>query len=108
MEFVNAKNLASVTLDASQRDFIKQTISKEIDDFHAKGFVHGDLRTNNILVALEDKISVYIVDFDWSGKKGTATYPFFINQNIPWPPEAADGAVITPEHDNYWVDRMFK
>jgi tRNA A-37 threonylcarbamoyl transferase component Bud32 len=44
---------------------------------HNAGYVHGDIRTSNILVY---KNSPMLIDFDWAGNKGVVRYP--INMNI--------------------------
>jgi len=43
-----------------------------MDSFHRKGFVHGDLRDVNIICKND---SVMLIDFDWGGKEGEASYP---------------------------------
>ncbi|KAI9511687.1 protein kinase subdomain-containing protein PKL/ccin9 [Russula earlei] len=45
---------------------------KLMEDFHDRGFVHGDLREPNILYDGERMI---LLDFDWGGKVGDAMYP---------------------------------
>ena len=39
--------------------------------------VHGDFRSPNILV--HDSGQVCVIDFEWSGKIGVASYQFFMN-----------------------------
>ena len=41
-------------------------------NFHAQGFVHGDLCAANILCKDD---SVKVIDLDWGGKDGEAFYP---------------------------------
>ncbi|KAH9077730.1 hypothetical protein EDB83DRAFT_2671479 [Lactarius deliciosus] len=43
-----------------------------MNNFHAADLVHGDLRDVNILCK---ESSVMLVDFDWGGKVGKASYP---------------------------------
>ncbi|KAI6100795.1 hypothetical protein EV401DRAFT_2080818 [Pisolithus croceorrhizus] len=43
-----------------------------VQSFHAEGLVHGDLRASNIIC---DGNRVMLIDFDWSGKEGEASYP---------------------------------
>jgi len=40
--------------------------------FHDSDFVHGDLRESNVLC---DGERVVLIDFDWGGKVGVASYP---------------------------------
>jgi serine/threonine protein kinase len=44
-----------------------------IQILHDAGFVHGDLREPNILVAGSGDMK--IIDFDWCGKEGEVCYP---------------------------------
>ena len=63
-------------------------------------YCHGDLRPCNIFVRSDGTVS--ILDFDWAGICGTATYPLFFNHcDITWPDGVEDGALITSEHDKY-------
>ena len=64
-------------------------------------YVHGDLRPQNIIVA-ENK--VYIIDFDWAGKDGEATYPPTLNTASNWAPGVMPNCQITKEHDNYQLN----
>ncbi|KAJ2930697.1 hypothetical protein H1R20_g6391, partial [Candolleomyces eurysporus] len=55
-----------------------------------QGYVHGDFRSNNIMINTntlgdESKVDIKIVDFDWSGKAQVAHYPGSRNPNITWP-----------------------
>ena len=43
-----------------------------MDDFHKDNLVRGDLRDANIICKGD---SVMLVDFDWGGKDGEASYP---------------------------------
>ena len=64
---------------------------------HGAGFVHGDLRPNNILVTSD---GVRIIDFEWAGVAEQTVYPFFMNHfDIEWPNGATDGQPITKAHD---------
>jgi len=70
-------------------------------------FVHGDLRDVNIMYgSLPDqkRSGYFIVDFDWAGPIGKATYPFSINTAHNWPNGVAPGAVITQDHDQTWLN----
>ena len=71
---------------------------------HAAGFVHGDLRGCNILVAAS---AVYLIDFEWAGLVGTVTYPYFMNHaDIQWPDGAGDGRLVTESHDLWWLSNL--
>jgi serine/threonine protein kinase len=47
-------------------------IDNVVKQFHAHGYVHGDLRPPNFIVN-GDKL--FLVDFDWGGKEEGATFP---------------------------------
>ena len=74
---------------------------------HDNNFCHGDFRSSNILV-LPPNNTVYVVDFDWAGKKDTSCYPTFMNHlQLTWPPMAKDGKPLCCDHDNYWLEKNF-
>ncbi len=98
-------------------DFLKNNSEERVDvlrqldnvttSLHMAGFCHGDLRAPNILVRARAKVCV--LDFEWSGRLGTATYPFFMNhEEIAWPEGAQDGKLIAKEHDKFWVSALVK
>ncbi|DAZ94907.1 TPA: hypothetical protein N0F65_003077 [Lagenidium giganteum] len=68
----------------------------------AASLVHGDLRENNVMWD-PVKHRVVLIDFDWSGKDGTDTYPPFMNPEIMWPPGAESGKPLRVAHDAYWL-----
>jgi len=41
-------------------------------DVHQHGYVHGDLRPPSFIV---DGERLLLIDFDWGGKEGQATFP---------------------------------
>ena len=53
-----------------------ETWLKKMDEIvstlHEHGYVHGDLRVPNFIV---DEERLLLVDFDWGGKEGQATFP---------------------------------
>ena len=53
-----------------------ETWMKQIDEIvstlHEHGYVHGDLRVPNFIV---DEERLLLIDFDWGGKEGQATFP---------------------------------
>ncbi|KAJ2911345.1 hypothetical protein MD484_g9069, partial [Candolleomyces efflorescens] len=68
-----------------------------------RGFVHGDLRPNNVMVDLETLqgsgvAKIKVIDFDWSGKANEAQYPGSRNPTIKWPVGSA-GGLIGQDHD---------
>jgi len=67
---------------------------------HQSGYVHGDIRSSNILVG-ERKEDFMLLDFDWAGPIGEARYPMNLNRSEGlWRPAGArDGALILADHD---------
>jgi hypothetical protein len=66
-----------------------------IKKIHLNGYVHGDLRPPNFIV---EGGRLLLVDFDWGGKEGHATFP-----DIPLLPILREGRramKITQQHDN--------
>ena len=71
---------------------------------HEADFVHGHLRSSNILVVQD---GVHIVDIEWAGIANQATYPSFMNRtDLTWPDGASDGFPITKEHDSCWLQSL--
>lgn len=71
---------------------------------HKAGFVHGDLRSNNIIVVSG---TVRIIDFEWAGVADEAVYPFFMNHtDMEWPDGARDRQPIKQEHDLWWLNLL--
>jgi hypothetical protein len=80
-----------------------------VENFHQAGFVHGDLRSSNILVRSEEGPNpIALLDFDWSGKAGEACYPFKINRKSVRRPDAVRGGqLILADHDKAMLDLLF-
>ncbi|KAG8996878.1 hypothetical protein FRB94_007977 [Tulasnella sp. JGI-2019a] len=78
---------------------------------HAANMVHGDLRDANILVRRDvqtGRVDVKIIDFDWAGVAGTASYPANINYvDIRRPDDARDDLPIKAEHDLAMLGYLF-
>jgi len=71
---------------------------------HKAGFVHGDLRSNNIMVVSS---CVRLIDFVWAGVAEQVVYPFFMNHiDLKWPDGARDGQPISQKHDLYWLNLL--
>jgi hypothetical protein len=97
MEYV--KDSVSIThsdLRTRHRDRWTEELMRLVRTFHAENFVHGDLRDANILCK---DATVMLVDFDWGGKVGEATYPTL--DLIPELLEGrtSDGLKITKDDD---------
>ena len=68
-----------------------------LETMREKKVVHGDLRPNNIMCRVRPEggtegreLEIKVVDFDWSGKLGSARYPAIMNPAIKWPGTPGD------------------
>ncbi len=95
---------------------VKNAVKEAVVKMHNAGFVHGDLRCENILYRKKqriddnnDQVDIAIVDFDWAGKveQKTTIYPSFLNPEIMRHDDACAGHQILQEHDNYMVNLLF-
>jgi len=100
----------TTAIDATELLEAVESILKMLD---SKDFVHGDLRTNNIMIrtdVIEKCVDVKVIDFDWAGKAGEVCYPAERNTDIQWPGEA--GAPILKEHVSEmvhsWLDQRLR
>lgn len=98
----------AVSLDAAQA-----LVKEKLDALHEAGFVHGDVRSVNVLVRNKNSVSepalsdVLLVDFDWAGRVGEAVYPRRINPQVERPPRAKTGEKIQVEDDLWMVERLY-
>jgi hypothetical protein len=87
-------------------------VSEAVQKLHDAGFVHGDIRSLNVLVdcrmpTSKDGIKIHFIDFDWAGRQGEAVYPMRVNRATVWRPEgASDGKPILVEHDMAMVNSL--
>ena len=65
-------------------------------------YVHGDLRTVNIMINTSTA-AVVLIDFDWAAPEGKAFYPPNVNNSAEWPKEILEEVValrpIPHRHD---------
>ena len=104
--------LFGLRLTKDQQEKIRWKVEKTLQVLHDAGFVHGDVRSTNILIDLEsldsDNVGIHFVDFDWAGHIGEAKYPNDINGITVKRPEGAEGGkLITVEHDKTMVSYLF-
>ena len=55
------------------------------------------------------KGEVFLIDFDWAGKKGEAQYPRNLSRQVKWPEKAEELEMkpIESNHDITMLDRLF-
>src|SRR5207247_402367 len=68
--------------ECTPNNLIMDTIKSAMEQLHSAGYVHGDLRSSNILIHYLNTASsptVRFVDWDWAGEHGQVKYPISIN-----------------------------
>ena len=60
---------------------VEEALKRAVSLMHTNGYVHGDVRPQNVLVSDN---TVRIVDFDWAGKHPNARYPPELNMDCNW------------------------
>jgi serine/threonine protein kinase len=74
-------------------------IDTVVKQFHAQGYVHGDLRPPNFIV---NDGRLFLIDFDWGGKEGEATFPR--KRLHPILRDGRRDTRITKEHDKRVIE----
>ncbi|TFK49813.1 hypothetical protein OE88DRAFT_387055 [Heliocybe sulcata] len=74
---------------------IRNAVERVLSILETATLVHGDFRSNNIMVRLDHggrpmlsdsgSVQLKVVDFDWSGEAGAVRYPATRNTDIAWP-----------------------
>src|SRR6185503_14882467 len=81
--------------DEKEKYSLIAKIKEVIRHLHNSEYVHGDLREGNILVRQLSgygNFDIKLIDFEWSGKVGSACYSHFMNRvDIEWPDGVGDG-----------------
>ena len=111
MTNVEGKTLFECLRDNSLTEDAKKDICKQLSCIKnvltSEGYVHGDLRSSNIIVAANNTLCV--VDFSWAGKSLDVRYPWSLNcSSIRWHPGVGCGKKISTEHDNFLIDIMIE
>lgn len=65
--------------------------------------MHGDLRHVNVLITDEGPM---LVDFDWAGKVGRATYPMDLNRDVEWSSGVRGGGKIRMTNDEDMLGKL--
>lgn len=87
----------------------KELLKSHFRSLHRAGFVHGDIRSSNILMrktSVRNDPKFMLLDFDWSGKVGHVYYPSEINCGIRRPNNVAGLAPITIVDDEWMLDEV--
>ena len=95
--------------NAVDRTQLQEAVDGIIEKLESKNYVHGDLRSNNIMIRTDVKeksVDLRVIDFDWAGEAGQVRYPAERNRDIWWPGEA--GGPIEQDHDSKMVNSWMK
>jgi hypothetical protein len=110
------ENLDRETYDRGQKRFpsveatLKDNFMEYLKKFHEKGFVHGDIRPANIMVAKNNvEVRCKLVDFDWAGQFGEVRYPWNMNidAELGRPADVIRSGLITSQQDMFMAGKLF-
>lgn len=97
MEYVEPGTaITKSDLLTSNRDRWAKELEHLVSGFHAKNLVHGDLRDANIICKGD---SLMLIDFDWGGRVGEASYPTLELNPELLEDRASDDLRITKDDD---------
>ncbi|KAE9408297.1 hypothetical protein BT96DRAFT_1013747 [Gymnopus androsaceus JB14] len=84
----------------------RELLRERLTEFHATGFVHGDLRPHNILVSSDGDVKA--IDWDWGGLESLVKYPRDLNRGMNlWRPEEVDDLKpILQAHDQAMLENF--
>ena len=104
--------------ELAHKEGIRLSLKKVLDILRHAGLVHGDLRANNIMVDVDERLlpsitdglaNIRVLKFDWAGTAGEVFYPYARNEEVEdatWPAEA--GEPIEMGHDELLVASWWK
>ena len=83
------------------------SLRSAITTLHKHGLVFGDLRRPNVLLHGD---RVMLIDFDWCGKEGEATYPsdILLEASLNWHGRVERGQLIEKVHDAHLFHALTK
>ncbi|CAG8702326.1 398_t:CDS:2 [Funneliformis caledonium] len=90
-------------------ELVTKKTTEIVKHIHNGGYVHGDLRKENILYqeGKDRLVNLALVDFDWADHIGKAVYPPFLNtKGITRYHEAGSGKLIESEHDIFMLNTI--
>lgn len=94
--------------DSPNQESFETEIREKVGRLHQASFVHGDIRSSNIMVKKDSSPGIKLVDFDWAGIIGEVRYPANVNMEIRRPSGVGDNELIMAEHDIQMIDFMFE
>lgn len=95
--------------DSPVKAVFETEVHEKVTRLHQERFVHGDIRTTNIMVKKDGSSRIMLIDWDWAGEIGEVRYPMNVNNvDIKCPDGACDNELIMAQHDMIMVDFMFR
>jgi tRNA A-37 threonylcarbamoyl transferase component Bud32 len=95
--------------DSPAKGSFETEVREKVTSLHQAGFVHGDIRSTNIMVKTNGSPGIMLVDFDWAGVIGEVRYPMNVNNvDIKRPDGAHDNELVMAQHDMLMIDFMFE
>ncbi|KAF8076836.1 hypothetical protein FPV67DRAFT_1618798 [Lyophyllum atratum] len=100
----------SSDFDAARAPLLHDEIKASVEELHQAGYVHGDMRDVNVMVARNGDGKSLLVDFDWAGIINEARYPMNVHtaSDLWRPAGACDDERITAEHDIQMLEKIFR
>ncbi|KDR79822.1 hypothetical protein GALMADRAFT_91974 [Galerina marginata CBS 339.88] len=105
MGFVEGTTLANSKLNKETAETVRRTLGDALKLLHDNGLVFGDFRSPNVMITPAKGVS--LIDFNWAGEEGQASYPYLISPGILWPPGVQPLSVIKSDHDLQMLENMF-
>ncbi|KAH8091662.1 hypothetical protein BXZ70DRAFT_977367 [Cristinia sonorae] len=102
MEFVDGSTVAD---DAKRPDNAKEKLTNALRVLHAEDYVFGDLRAPNVMFTKDGELR--LIDFNWAGKDGVATYPRRLSTTVRWAAGVEEFGPMRKEHDLEMLERLF-
>src|SRR5258707_2830000 len=111
MEHVSGCLLNEVpgSLAAESQLLVFKSLKRATEELESEDFVHGDLRTPNIVV--DPNSDVKVIDFDWAAKHDQGHYPRTINTDelrAEWHGDVGPMKKMKLEHDKFAVFKVLK
>ena len=111
MEYVDGDTVAALKTRRiwdDMKDVVRSEVRRALQILHEqKSLVYGDLRGPNVMVTKDKKVK--LIDFDWAGVEGQATYPSLISdESRKWADGVVARGVIQKKHDLEMLEKLFK
>ena len=110
MDYIKGETLAKAnqeTLSKETKARVEQDVMAALRLLHANELVFADLRPPNVVIPEDPKRKIQLIDFNWPGEYGQATYPSLISPAVAWPEGVKPSAVMKKEHDLDMYKKLF-